>query len=119
MTPLAYIVSLPVRVYRAVFSPWVGFNCRYHPTCSAYAMEALEKHGVLKGTWLAARRIAQQQMVEIRIEPVAFQPRGMVDQRPVAAKFVDEHRIAQPLGLFDLLCGCRKRHRKMIRRLLP
>jgi putative membrane protein insertion efficiency factor len=59
MSPLAYIVSLPVRFYRAVFSPWVGFNCRYHPTCSAYAMEALEKHGAIKGTWLAARRIAR------------------------------------------------------------
>lgn len=32
MTPLAYIVSLPVRAYRLVFSPWVGFNCRYQPT---------------------------------------------------------------------------------------
>jgi len=57
MTPFAYIVSLPVRFYRAVFSPWVGHSCRYHPTCSAYAMEALEKHGAIKGGWLAARRI--------------------------------------------------------------
>lgn len=57
MTPLAYIVSLPVRAYRLIFSPWVGHNCRYHPTCSAYAMEALQKHGALKGGWLALRRI--------------------------------------------------------------
>ena len=41
MTPLAYIISLPVRFYRLVFSPWVGHSCRYQPTCSAYAMEAL------------------------------------------------------------------------------
>ena len=59
MSPLASIVALPVRAYRLVFSPWVGFNCRYHPTCSAYAIEALEKHGAFKGTWLAARRIAR------------------------------------------------------------
>ena len=59
MTPLAYIVSLPVRAYRLIFSPWVGHNCRYHPTCSAYALEALEKHGAIKGSWLAARRIAR------------------------------------------------------------
>lgn len=59
MTPFAYILSLPVRAYRATFSPWVGFNCRYHPTCSAYAMEALEKHGGLKGGWLTLRRIAR------------------------------------------------------------
>ena len=53
MSPMAYLVSLPVRFYRLVFSPWVGHGCRYQPTCSAYAMEALE------GSWLAARRIAR------------------------------------------------------------
>lgn len=57
MSPLAFIISLPVRFYRLVFSPWVGFNCRYQPTCSAYAMEALEKHGGIKGTWLTMRRL--------------------------------------------------------------
>jgi putative membrane protein insertion efficiency factor len=57
MSPLAWILSLPVRAYRLIFSPWVGFNCRYDPTCSAYAMEALRKHGGLKGGWLALRRI--------------------------------------------------------------
>jgi putative membrane protein insertion efficiency factor len=59
MSPLAYVVSLPVRGYRLVFSPWVGHGCRYQPTCSAYAMEALEKHGAFRGTWLAARRIGR------------------------------------------------------------
>ena len=59
MSQMAYLVSLPVRLYRLVFSPWVGHGCRYQPTCSAYAMEALEKHGALKGSWLAARRIAR------------------------------------------------------------
>lgn len=57
MSPLAFVFSLPVRAYRAVFSPWVGHNCRYDPTCSAYAMEALRKHGGIKGGWLALRRI--------------------------------------------------------------
>ncbi len=59
MTPLARLLALPVHAYRAVFSPMVGHNCRYQPTCSAYALEALEKHGGLKGGWLAARRIAR------------------------------------------------------------
>ncbi|MBN9888536.1 membrane protein insertion efficiency factor YidD [Salipiger abyssi] len=57
MSPLAHIAALPVRFYRLVFSPWVGHGCRYQPTCSAYALEALEKHGAFKGSWLAARRI--------------------------------------------------------------
>jgi putative membrane protein insertion efficiency factor len=57
VSPLAFVVSLPVRAYRLIFSPWVGHNCRYHPTCSAYAMEALEKHGALRGGWLTLRRL--------------------------------------------------------------
>lgn len=57
VTALATLLALPVRAYRLIFSPWVGFNCRYDPTCSAYALEALEKHGGLKGGWLALRRI--------------------------------------------------------------
>lgn len=57
MSPLAHILALPVRLYRATFSPLVGMNCRYHPTCSAYALEVLANHGALKGGWLAARRI--------------------------------------------------------------
>lgn len=59
MTPLAWIFALPVRAYRLIFSPWVGHNCRYQPTCSAYALEALEKHGALRGAWLTARRIGR------------------------------------------------------------
>ena len=57
MTPMAYIVSLPVRAYRVVLSPWVGHGCRFQPTCSAYSLEALEKHGAIKGTYLTVRRI--------------------------------------------------------------
>ncbi|NUH65670.1 membrane protein insertion efficiency factor YidD [Sulfitobacter sp. S0837] len=59
MTPFAAFLALPVRGYRLIFSPWVGHNCRYQPTCSAYALEALQKHGGLRGGWLAARRIAR------------------------------------------------------------
>ena len=59
MTPLAWVISLPVRLYRVTFSPWVGHGCRFQPTCSAYAMEALERHGAIKGTWLTIRRIGR------------------------------------------------------------
>ncbi len=57
MTLLARIVALPIRAYRLVLSPWLGLNCRFLPTCSAYAIEALEAHGALRGGWLAVRRI--------------------------------------------------------------
>ena len=59
MTPLARIVALPVRAYRLVLSPWIGHACRFQPTCSAYALEALDRHGALRGSWLAARRVAR------------------------------------------------------------
>ncbi len=48
-----------VRLYRAAISPWLGGNCRFQPTCSSYAIEALEAHGALKGGWLALRRIGR------------------------------------------------------------
>ena len=59
MTPAAYLLSLPVRAYRLVLSPYVGHGCRYQPTCSAYALDALNRHGALKGVWLAVRRIGR------------------------------------------------------------
>ncbi|MBM7069955.1 membrane protein insertion efficiency factor YidD [Actibacterium sp. 188UL27-1] len=61
MTPLARVVAIPIYFYRFLFSPWVGHNCRYQPTCSAYALEALEKHGAIRGLWLTLRRIGRCQ----------------------------------------------------------
>lgn len=49
--------QLPIRFYRLAVSPLIGPRCRYEPTCSAYALAALERHGLLKGLWLAAGRI--------------------------------------------------------------
>lgn len=46
-----------VRAYQLLLSPLVPPSCRFYPTCSHYAIEALQKHGVFKGGWLAVRRI--------------------------------------------------------------
>ncbi|WP_131112357.1 membrane protein insertion efficiency factor YidD [Sulfuricystis thermophila] len=46
-----------VRAYQLLISPFFPPSCRFHPTCSHYAIEALEKHGPLLGTWLALRRV--------------------------------------------------------------
>ena len=59
MSPLARLVALPIHGYRLILSPWLGWNCRYQPTCSHYALEALERHGAVRGGWLALRRIAR------------------------------------------------------------
>ena len=53
------ILILLVRGYQVVLSPLLPAACRYHPTCSYYAVEALEKHGALRGGWLAVKRIAR------------------------------------------------------------
>jgi len=48
-----------IRAYRLVLSPWIGRQCRYTPTCSEYASEAIERHGSLRGTRMGMRRIAR------------------------------------------------------------
>jgi len=48
-----------IRAYRYVLSPWMGNTCRYWPTCSAYAMDAVELHGPLRGGWMMLARIAR------------------------------------------------------------
>ncbi len=50
-----------VRGYRLLLSPWVGGQCRFYPTCSAYTIEALEKHGAAAGSYLGAVRILRCQ----------------------------------------------------------
>lgn len=53
------LLILFVRAYQVALSPLLPAACRYHPTCSHYAVEALEKHGALRGGWLAVKRIAR------------------------------------------------------------
>lgn len=48
-----------VRAYQVVLSPILGGSCRYYPSCSAYAIEALERHGALRGGWMALCRIGR------------------------------------------------------------
>jgi len=50
---------LLIRVYQLMLSPLLGSNCRFQPTCSAYAKESIELHGPWRGGWLAMRRIAR------------------------------------------------------------
>ena len=53
------VAQAPIYAYRYAISPFIGPVCRYQPTCSAYALEAIERHGAVKGMWLAARRLAR------------------------------------------------------------
>ena len=58
---LRQLAVLPVRVYQWTISPVLPPSCRFPPTCSAYALEAVEKYGAWKGGWLALRRILKCQ----------------------------------------------------------
>jgi len=56
---LAKLLIAVVRLYQLTVSSWTPSSCRFTPSCSAYAIEAIEVHGALRGAWLAARRIAR------------------------------------------------------------
>lgn len=54
-----WLLIAAVRGYQIVLSPLLPASCRYYPSCSAYAIEALQKHGAIRGGWLALRRIGR------------------------------------------------------------
>lgn len=53
------ILRALLRTYQYVFRPLLGRNCRFVPSCSEYAMEAIERHGALYGSWLAVKRVGR------------------------------------------------------------
>ncbi len=58
---LVALLQAPIRLYRRILSPLLPPACRFHPSCSAYALEALEVHGPLKGVWLTTWRLCRCQ----------------------------------------------------------
>ncbi len=59
------LLSAPIRFYRAFLSPLLPRSCRFTPSCSAYALEALQIHGPVKGLWLTVRRL-------LRCHPISW-----------------------------------------------
>lgn len=57
--PLRWALIGFLRAYRLLVSPLYGQVCRYHPSCSAYALEAVTDHGAVRGSWLAVRRLSR------------------------------------------------------------
>ena len=71
---MRWLILTLLRVYQVAISPMLGPRCRFYPSCSHYACQAVREHGALRGTWLAIRRVA-------RCNP--FNPGG-VDEVPAA-----------------------------------
>ena len=59
MSVIGHALVAVLRVYQAAVSPWLGPACRFQPTCSEYAVEAVQRHGALRGAWLGMRRVGR------------------------------------------------------------
>lgn len=81
--PVLLLIGV-VRIYQTVISPLTPPSCRYYPSCSSYAVVALQRHGILRGGWLAVRRLA-------RCHP--WTPGGIDDVPPAC-----EPQLAHPVG---------------------
>lgn len=77
---IRWLLILLIRGYKKFISPLLGDNCRFYPTCSSYAIEALQVHGLLKGTLLAAWRI-------LRCNPLC---RGGIDPVPPRGRWKND-----------------------------
>ena len=80
---LTALLKLPIKFYQVGISPFIGNRCRYSPSCSSYAIEALESHGVISGGFLAAKRIC-------RCHPWAAGGYDPVPEHPCSSKPDDE-----------------------------
>ena len=80
------LLILLLRGYRFAISPIYGQVCRYYPSCSAYALEAVTTHGALRGSWLAVRRVGRcHPWAEGGLDPVPPAPQHRRSSRPVPA----------------------------------
>ena len=80
---MGHIVLIPIYLYKYTISPLLGANCRYAPSCSSYAIEAIQLHGAWKGGYFAARRI-------VRCHPFGGSGYDPVPKRGVVAMCHDE-----------------------------
>lgn len=86
MKLLRYLYAAPIRFYRRFISPLFPAVCRYRPSCSQYALTAIERFGIFRGTWLGTLRI-------LRCNPFSH---GGWDPVPLEFDLLGRHRTAQP-----------------------
>ena len=77
--PVSGVLQLLVLAYQGAIAPLLGPRCRFHPSCSNYALAALRSHGSLRGSWLAARRLLRCQPLSAGgLDPVPPGPRSQL-----------------------------------------
>jgi uncharacterized protein len=97
---MKYVLMGLLKAYRLVISPLYGQVCRYHPSCSAYALRAVEVHGAVRGSWLAARRLARcHPWTPGGYDPVPGTPEHEEEMRDRAARATTLKTLDQSVGL--------------------
>lgn len=82
-----HLLMAMVRGYRFFLSPWLGSSCRFEPTCSAYALQALQQHGAAGGSYLTLRRLARcNPWCQGGHDPVPAQPGGLFSHLFISRK---------------------------------
>ena len=85
MVAMRHLLMVIIRIYQLAVSPLLGPRCRFHPSCSCYALTAIERHGALRGSWLGTKRLLRcHPFSEGGYDPVPDQ-RPVPDKRPINA----------------------------------
>ena len=112
--PLAWLLILPIRFYQKFITPYTPATCKYYPTCSAYAVTALRRHGALKGSWLTLRRLGrchpwssggvdhvpprQTSSPDVQLRNEGREPTGLLKSSSTGTlSHHDVHRLSQPV----------------------
>ena len=97
---IVWLLVLPIRAYQVGISPLLGPRCRFYPSCSAYAVEALQVHGPIRGTWLAARRLLRCHPWNPGGNDPVPQPKTTRPEPPAVSRTAaPDHAVAQGAGL--------------------
>jgi putative membrane protein insertion efficiency factor len=92
---MKYALIVLLKAYRLLISPLYGNVCRYYPSCSAYALRAVEVHGAIKGSWLAGRRLLRcHPWTSGGYDPVPGTPEFAEEARVQAAAAADASRVS-------------------------
>jgi putative membrane protein insertion efficiency factor len=99
MSIAARAIAMAIRGYRGLVSPLLGRHCRYEPTCSAYALEAVTRRGAARGGFLALRRIARcHPWAPGGFDPVPAPPNDETQLRPTARPRQDGDGLEEAHG---------------------